>query len=115
MNPLEVLRQTLQAAILAEGGHDFSKIRRSVWTSWLTAVWLIVNCNNGISSYEIARDFGVTQKSAWFMAHRIRLALQAGNFGKFGGEVEVDETFIGLVRRTERERKRQRRGKLKGG
>ena len=45
---------------------------------WLTAVWLIVNCKNGISSYEIARDLIVTQKSAWFMLHRIRLALQIG-------------------------------------
>jgi transposase-like protein len=66
---------------------------------WLTAVWLIVNCKNGISSYEIARDLAVTQKSAWFMLHRIRLALRQGNWEKLGGEdggpVEVDETFIG--------------------
>ena len=62
---------------------------------WLVAVWLIVNCKNGISSYELARDIGVTQKTAWHMSHRIRLALQAGHFGKFNGEVEVDETFIG--------------------
>ena len=47
---------------------------------WLCAMWLIVNCKNGISSSEIARDIGITQKSAWFMAHRIRLALQAGSF-----------------------------------
>src|SRR5687768_14635845 len=58
---------------------------------WLTAVWLVVNCKNGISSYAIARDLGITQKSAWHMAHRIRLALQSGNFSRFGGEVEVDE------------------------
>jgi transposase-like protein len=66
---------------------------------WLTAVWLIVNCKNGISSHEIARDLAVTQKSAWFMLHRIRLALRQGNWDKLGGEeggpVEVDETFIG--------------------
>ena len=62
---------------------------------WITAVWLVVNCKNGISSYEMARDLGVTQKSAWFMNHRIRLALQEGSFAKLGGEVEVDETFIG--------------------
>jgi len=66
---------------------------------WLTAVWLIVNCKNGISSYEISRDLIVTQKSAWFMLHRIRLALREGNWNKIGGEdggpVEVDETFIG--------------------
>jgi transposase-like protein len=66
---------------------------------WLTAVWLIVNCKNGISSYEIMRHVGVTQKSAWFMLHRIRLALKDGNWGKLGGSeggpVEVDEAYIG--------------------
>src|SRR5262249_47828011 len=50
---------------------------------WLPAVWLIVNCKNGISSYEIARDLGVTQKTAWFMMHRIRLAIQQKSFEKF--------------------------------
>ncbi len=63
---------------------------------WLTAAWLITNCKNGISSYEIARDVKVTQKSAWFMLHRIRLAMQDETLGsKFSGEVEADETFIG--------------------
>jgi transposase-like protein len=66
---------------------------------WLIAVWLVVNCKNGVSSYEIMRHVGVTQKSAWFMLHRIRLALKGGNWEKLGGEdggpVEVDETFIG--------------------
>src|SRR2546421_6083892 len=62
---------------------------------WLTALWLIVNCKNGISSCEIARDLGITQKSAWFMAHRLRLALHHGSFDQLSGEVEVDETFIG--------------------
>jgi transposase-like protein len=66
---------------------------------WLTAVWLVVNCKNGISSYEIARDVKVTQKSAWFMLHRIRLALRDGNWNRKidgdGGPIEVDETFIG--------------------
>jgi transposase-like protein len=62
---------------------------------WLAAVWLVVNCKNGISSYEMARDLGVTQKSAWFMNHRIRLALHAGSFDKMTGHVEADETFIG--------------------
>src|SRR6266853_2556748 len=61
---------------------------------WLVAMWLVVNCKNGISSYEIGRALGVTQKSAWFMDHRIRMALQAGGFEKLSGEVEVDETFI---------------------
>lgn len=66
---------------------------------WLTATWMLTNCKNGVSSYEIARDLRVTQKSAWFMLHRIRLALQDDFFGSKlggdGGEVEVDETFIG--------------------
>lgn len=65
---------------------------------WLSAMWMIVNDKNGISSYEIHRAIGVTQKSAWFLSHRIRLAMQQGTFEKLGGEgghVEVDETFIG--------------------
>jgi transposase-like protein len=62
---------------------------------WLTTMWLVTNCKNGVSSYEIARDVKVTQKSAWFMLHRIRLALQDENGSKLGGEVEADETFIG--------------------
>jgi transposase-like protein len=65
---------------------------------WLAAVWMITNCKNGVSSYEIHRGIGVTQKSAWFMLHRIRLAMQNGSLVKIGGnggEVEADETFIG--------------------
>lgn len=62
---------------------------------WLPAMWMIVNAKNGVSSYEIGRAVGVTQKTAWFMLHRIRLAMQTGTFNKFSGEVEVDETFIG--------------------
>jgi transposase-like protein len=65
---------------------------------WLTALWMLANCKNGISSYEVGRALGVTQKSAWFMMHRIRLAMQAKSFLKLGGDgkhVEVDETFIG--------------------
>lgn len=62
---------------------------------WLCAMWLIVNCKNGISSCEIARDLGVTQKSAWFMDHRIRFALHSGTIVKASGHVEADETFIG--------------------
>jgi transposase-like protein len=63
---------------------------------WLTAVWLIVNSKNGISSYEVHRALGITQKSAWFMDHRIRFALHQGSFEKLlCGEVEADETFIG--------------------
>ena len=67
---------------------------------WLPAAWLIVNCKNGISSYEVARAIGVTQKSAWFMLHRLREAMAgAGLTVKMGGEgqgpVEIDETFVG--------------------
>jgi hypothetical protein len=63
---------------------------------WLPVLWLIANCRNGISSYEIARDLGVTQKSAWFMLQRARLAMQDDlTGGMLGGEVEVDETLIG--------------------
>src|SRR6266508_3462494 len=62
---------------------------------WLASIWLIANAKNGISSHELARSVGLTQKSAWFVLHRIRLAMQTGTFRKFSGEVEVDETFIG--------------------
>ena len=77
---------------------------------WLTATWLLTNCKNGVSSYEIARDVKVTQKSAWFMLQRIRLAMQDDFFGsKLGGEVEVDETFIGGKARNMHLSERKRR------
>ena len=63
---------------------------------WLPAFWLLANCKNGISSYELHRALGVTQKTAWFMLHRIRVAMEADNASKLGGDfgpVEVDETF----------------------
>jgi transposase-like protein len=65
---------------------------------WLVALWQLVNCKNGVSSYEVAKAIGITQKSAWFVLHRLRLALQRGSIAKLGGEgneVEVDETFVG--------------------
>jgi len=65
---------------------------------WLCALWMLVNCKNGVSSYEVSRALGVTQKSAWFMLHRLRMALREGSIAKLGGtcsEVEVDETFVG--------------------
>src|SRR2546428_14116922 len=62
---------------------------------WLPAMWLLVNAKNGISSYEVARALDVTQRTAWFMLHRIRLATQTGTFEKMSGEIEADETFIG--------------------
>jgi len=67
-------------------------------SKWLPALWMLVNCKNGISSYELARDLGISQKSSWFMLQRLRLALQTGFVGKIGGpgsEVEADETFVG--------------------
>jgi transposase-like protein len=62
---------------------------------WLPAVWLIANSKNGISSHELGRALGTTQKSAWFMLHRIRLAMRSGSFEMMNGTVEVDETYIG--------------------
>jgi len=76
---------------------------------WFTAIWLIANCKNGVSSYEVARDLGVTQKTAWFMMHRIRLAMNTGSFEKMTGEVEADETFIGgLARNMHKDKRRER-------
>jgi len=77
---------------------------------WLPALWLLTNCKNGISSYELARALGVTQKSAWFMLSRLRLALQSETGGKLGGEVEADETFIGGKARNMHKVKRDRLG-----
>lgn len=62
---------------------------------WLVAMWLITNAKNGISSYELARAIGISQKSAWFVLHRIRLSMQDELGGKLGGEIEIDETYIG--------------------
>jgi hypothetical protein len=62
----------------------------------LMATWMLTNCKNGISSYEVSRDLGVTQKSAWFMLHRIRLAMvEEGEQLGSTGPVEIDETFVG--------------------
>ncbi len=79
---------------------------------WLIAMWMVANCKNGVSSYEVARALGVTQKSAWFMLHRIRLAMQSNDSSKLGGrgqEVEVDETFIGGAARFMHKEKHNRR------
>src|SRR5580658_3982369 len=65
---------------------------------WLPIMWMMVNCKNGISSYEVARHIGITQKSAWFMLHRIRISLKDDCQVKIdgdGGPIEIDETFIG--------------------
>ena len=88
---------------------------------WLTALWMLVNCKNGVSSYEVAKAIGITQKSAWFVLHRLRFALQTGSITKLGGNsapVEVDETFIGgkarFMHRSKRERL-SRNGGMQGG
>ena len=101
------------------GKHDHAKFSLKTGTifedspialeKWLPAAWLIINCKNGISSYELARDLKVTQKSAWFMLHRIRLAMQSGTFEKLSGEVEADETFIGGKARNMHVAQRKRR------
>jgi transposase-like protein len=62
---------------------------------WLPATWLVTNCKNGISSYELAKDLGVTQRTAWFMLHRVRHAMRVLSFEKMTGEIEADETFVG--------------------
>jgi transposase-like protein len=64
-------------------------------SKWLPAMWMLVNCKNGISSYELARALGVTQKTAWFMLHRIRTAMQNRHFKPMSGHIEADETYIG--------------------
>jgi transposase-like protein len=83
---------------------------------WFAALWMLVNCKNGISSYEIARDLHVTQKTAWFMLQRLRLALQQGGFGgKLSGEVEADETYIGGKARNMHKDRKRRMLQGKGG
>jgi transposase-like protein len=75
---------------------------------WLCAMWQIVNCKNGISSYEVHRAIGITQKSAWFLDHRIRFALGLAPGNKLSGQVEADETFIGGKARNMHKDKRER-------
>ena len=83
---------------------------------WLMAMWMVVNCKNGVSSYEIHRALGVTQKTAWFLDHRIRLMLGDDYAsGKLGGEVEADETFIGGKARNMHKKKRELRITGTGG
>jgi transposase-like protein len=91
-------------------------------SKWFPALWMLCNCKNGISSYELAKDLGITQKSAWFVLQRLRLALQQGSFMKFwpdGGTVEVDETFIGGKARNMHKKRqaelRKQAGGLSGG
>jgi transposase-like protein len=82
---------------------------------WLLAMWQLANCKNGVSSYEISRATGISQKSTWFMLQRIRKALQGETGGKLGGEVEVDETFIGGKARNMHKNVKMRRISGTGG
>jgi transposase-like protein len=82
---------------------------------WLVAIWMIANSRNGVSSHELARSVGLTQKSAWFVLHRVRLAMQTGTFVKAAGHVEVDETFIGGKARNMHVKERKRKIKGTGG
>lgn len=82
---------------------------------WLPAIWLITNAKNGISSYEIHRALGVTQKTAWFLLHRIRLAMQNGSFETMSGTIEADETYIGGLARNMHKDKKERVIKGTGG
>jgi len=79
---------------------------------WLAAMWMIANSKNGVSSHEMARSLGITQKSGWFLLHRVRLAMQTGTFEKLDGEIEVDETFIGGKARNMHKAVRPCRGNL---
>lgn len=81
---------------------------------WLMAIWMLANCKNGVSSYEIHREIGVTQKTAWFLMHRIRKAMQTGSFVKLSGEVEADESFIGGLSKNMSKARREQKIKGRG-
>jgi transposase-like protein len=82
---------------------------------WLLAMWMLANCKNGVSSYEISRATGISQKSTWFMLQRIRLSFQDEKSAKLSGEVEVDETFIGQKARNMHKDVRERKITGTGG
>jgi transposase-like protein len=82
---------------------------------WFAAIWMVANCKNGISSYEMHRALGVTQKTAWFMDHRVRLAMKTGSFLKMSGEVEADERYIGGLAKNMHKDRRERTIKGTGG
>jgi transposase-like protein len=81
---------------------------------WLPAVWLVTSCKNGISSYELSKDLGVTQRTAWFMLHRVRHAMRVLSGEKLRGEIEADETFVG-GKVTNMHRKSKRKAQSKDG
>ena len=80
-------------------------------SKWLTAMWMIANCKNGISSYEISRALKLSQKTTWFMSHRIREAMRAGSFDKMTGTVESDETYVGGLEKNKHEHKKLKAGR----
>lgn len=82
---------------------------------WLAAMWQVVNDRNGISSYEVHRMIGVSQKTAWFLDHRIRHALTTGSIDKLSGEIEADETFVGGLARNMHADKKARKITGTGG
>ena len=82
---------------------------------WFAAIWMMANCKNGISSYEMHRALGVTQKTAWFMDHRIRLAMQTGSFMKMSGSIEADESLIGGLAKNMHRHVRKRKIRGTGG
>lgn len=82
---------------------------------WLASIWMIANAKNGISSHELGRSVGLTQKSAWFVLHRVRLAMQTKTFDRLTGEIEVDETFVGGKSKFMHVHVRERKIKGKGG
>jgi hypothetical protein len=82
---------------------------------WLPATWLVTNCKNGISSYELSRDLKVAQRTAWFMLHRIRHAMRLLSFDKFEGETEADETFIGGKVKNMHKRSRRHKSAVNDG
>jgi transposase-like protein len=84
---------------------------------WLTAMWLVGNCKNGISSYEVGKDLKVTQRTAWFMLQRIRHAMHNGTINKMSGTIEADETFVGGAARFMHKHKREEKvhGRGPGG
>lgn len=115
-NPHFLVKQRRWECRIKHAGRQFSAKTGTVFEDsplplekWFTAIWLISNCKNGVSSYELHRAIGVTQKSAWFMLHRIRLAMQLGTIEKANGTAEADETFIGgLAKNMHKARKKKK-------
>ena len=118
-NPLFLRRQSRWECRIRHAKRQFSAKTGTVFEDsplplekWFTAIWLISNCKNGVSSYELHRAIGVTQKSAWFMLHRIRLAMETGTIEKSDGTAEADETLIGRLAKNMHKHKREE--KIKG-